>query len=85
MFGWRFSQLEEFGPYPSGEEITLNYTWTQKDDYTIKVIAKDTNNLLSEWSKLIVTIPRNRATYNSLLLRFLEQFPILQKILCYIL
>ncbi|MFX0209310.1 MAG: hypothetical protein ACFFDT_25225 [Candidatus Hodarchaeota archaeon] len=30
-------------------------------------------------------VPRNRATYNSLFLWFLEQFPILQKILSYIL
>ena len=72
MLGWHFSQLEEFGPYPSGEEITLNYTWSWRDDFTIKVIAKDTNNLLSKWSKLTVTIPRNRASYSSYLLRFLE-------------
>jgi hypothetical protein len=35
----------------------------------------------SDWGELTVSMPRTRATYNSLFLRFLEQFPILQKIL----
>ena len=35
-----------FGPYPSGEEVTVNHTWYEIGSYTIKAKAKDTFELL---------------------------------------
>jgi hypothetical protein len=73
------------GLYPSGVIASESHIWEIEGTYTIKVKAKDTNGLESDWGELTVTMPRNRATSNVLFYRFLEQFPILQKILCYIL
>jgi hypothetical protein len=48
---WGDGQVEEWiGSYGSGEEATVSHTWTSPDDYEIRVKAKDTNDLESEWS-----------------------------------
>ena len=75
MLPWVPSVFEEIGPFPSGEEITINHNWTNTGSYTIKVIARDTNNLVSPWSTLEVIIPRSKAVNNSLFLQFLEHHP----------
>ena len=48
------------GPYSSGEEINLSHNWTNIGYYFIRAKAKDTNNNVSEWSRLGVGIHRNR-------------------------
>ena len=68
------------GPYSSGEEITLSYTWSEKGTYTIKARAKDTDNLWGLWGTLQVTMPRSRVATNTLFLRFFERFPLLEKL-----
>jgi len=70
-----------FGPFSSGEEIKVNHTYTKQGTYTIKSRAKDTNNLWGPWGELKVTMPRNKSTYNSLFLQFLEKFPLLTRLL----
>jgi len=70
-----------FGPNGSGEEITLIHTWSQKGTYTIKARCKDTDNLWGPWGTFGVTIPRSRVADNMLFLRFLERFPVLEKLL----
>jgi PKD repeat protein len=74
-----------FGPYDSGTEVTKSHTWSAEGTYTIKCKVKDPYDAEGPEGTLTVTMPRNRAMTNFLLLRFLEQFPILQKILGYIL
>jgi len=69
------------GPYSSGQEIILNHKWNFQGKYSIKVRAKDVNSLLSPWSTLEVTMPRNKAINNVLFYRLLEQFPFLQRLL----
>jgi outer membrane protein assembly factor BamB len=69
-----------FGPFSSGEEVTLSHAWYLQGTYTIKARAKDTDNLWGPWGELEVTMPKNKATSNMLLLRILERFPLLQKI-----
>ncbi len=66
-----------YGPYPSGEEITLSYIWTDKGTYTISCWARDVYDEQSDIATLEVTIPRNRVSY----LWFLERFPMLEKLL----
>jgi outer membrane protein assembly factor BamB len=69
------------GPYDSGTEITRSHSWNKKGMYIIKVKAKDPYNSESSEATLEVTIPRSRFTDNSLFFRFLERFPLLQKLL----
>ena len=70
------------GPYSSGETVMLNHTWPDKDKYTIKVRCKDTENLWGPWSEYSVSItPRNKADSNSLFLKFLEQLPLIERLL----
>jgi hypothetical protein len=78
--------IDWFGSFDSGETAEIGHTWDEKGTYIIKAKVKDFYNAESDWGTLTVTMPRNRAiNINSLFLRFLEHFPILQKILCYIL
>ncbi len=60
--------------------------WKEQGTYEIRVKAKDVNDTQSEWSDpLLVTMPRNRALANSLLLWFSEQFPLLERLLSFLL
>lgn len=78
---WGDGAIKEWdGPHSSGEEVTLSHTWSSEGTYTIKARAKDTDNLWGPWSSFEVSMPRNRATSNVLFLRFLERFPLLEKI-----
>ena len=55
--GWK-------GPYSSGQEITLSHTWSRSGTFKVKVKAKDTNDIESDWSDpLSVSMPRNRVKH----------------------
>ena len=69
------------GPYNSGETITRSHKWSTQGTYTVKCKAKDPYEDESIWGELMVTMPRNKSTTSSLFLQFLEQFPLLQKLL----
>jgi len=60
------------GPYSSGEEITLNHTWTNWKIFTIKAKAKDTNGAESEWAYHTINLPRNRSFNNAILQKILS-------------
>ncbi len=79
-----YSNRKWDGPYPSGTEITRSYRWSKRGTYSIKAKAMDEYSDESEWSEFEVkiTIPRNRSI---LWLRFIDMFPILQRIINYIL
>ena len=68
--------------YNSGTNCTTTYTYTDRGERLIRVKARNTLGLESEWSDpLSVTIPRNKATSNMLLMKLLERFPLLQKLI----
>ena len=77
------------GPYNSGETCEALHEWYSKEDYQVKIKAKDTNGMESGWSEpLSVNLPKNRNKFifsNLLFLRsmkhFLRSFPMLEKIL----
>lgn len=81
---WGDSDTEWTEFVGSGTDIIVNHTWIDKGNYTIKAKAKDTFGLESDWGYLEVSIPRNKASYNVLFLRFLERFPILERLLNFI-
>lgn len=74
-------QDDWIGPYNSGEVVTLTHTWNSKEIFTIKAIAKDSSDIVSEWGTLTVSTPRNRLVLQphfEFLQRLIDHFPILQ-------
>ena len=53
-----------FGPYNSNEEIIVEYNWTEKGTYTIRVKAKDIDE--SEWGILEVNMPKIKQKNNNI-------------------
>ena len=72
------------GPYNSGDVAIFSHTWSTKGTYTIKARAKDTDNLWGPWNEFEVSITKNRATSNVLFYRLLDHFPLLEKVLLYL-
>jgi len=63
------------GPYESGGEASAKHIWAEKGSYQIRVKAKNTAEIQSEWSEpLPISMPKNRALFDNLLLRLLEKF-----------
>jgi hypothetical protein len=83
LINWSDGTQDETGYYESGEEITINVTIpSEKGTYDIfKIKAIDIFGSESNWAILEVTVPRNRATINSLLQLFLERFSLLERLL----
>ena len=86
MFDWGDeSDSGWMGPYDSGYEGRASHSWSEQGDYEIKVKAKDTNDIESEWSDpLPIKMPKNKVI-NTPFLKFLENhphmFPLLQQLL----
>ncbi len=70
------------GPFVSGEEITLEKTFMEKGNYTIRVKAQDEYGAESEWATLSVSMPKSKAINTPLFLQKLfQRFPFFEKIL----
>jgi len=66
--------------YPSGIEVAISHTWKKIDwDNLLRAKAKDIHGGESDWSTRV--IPINKVTVNHLFLRFLERFPLLERLL----
>ncbi len=67
----------------SGEYCYYVHTWSSKGNYTIRAKAKDVFNEESNWTEfeIKITNPRNRISFSYLFLRFLERFPMLERLL----
>jgi len=65
----------------SGTPLIVSHTWNIKDTYTITAYAQDEFGANGPERTLEVTMPKNQRTGNMWFLRWLERFPILQKIL----
>jgi len=77
---WGGGSIDEWiGPYASGENVTVSHTWKIKNTYEIRVKAKDIHGFESDWATLEISIPKNQI--NNLWMRWLERFPILQRLL----
>jgi subtilisin family serine protease len=65
------------GPCNSGETCEAHHSWQEKDNYHIRVKAKDINDYESKWSDPVpMSIPKNRNSIHiQFLLCFLEKHP----------
>ena len=82
LINWSDGIQEWIGPFLSGEKFTIDAIIPlEKGKYELfKVKAMDGLGV-SDWAILEIIVPRTRETYNSLLLRFLEPFPLLERLL----
>ncbi len=86
---WDDGHCEWTDYYGSGEEVIINHTFEQIQTARIRARANDTYGALGPWGYLqwskssvkTITMPRSKAVSNSLLLRFLERYPLIQYIL----
>lgn len=68
MFDWGDSNNSGWlGPYVSGQTVESVYIWNNIGDYEVKVIAKDFNDVESEWSEsanisIVVNKPPEKPT-----------------------
>jgi len=72
------------GPYSSGVEQNFNHTFTEKGDYEIRVKAKDTNDLESDWGSITVSMPKQKSAtniLNYLFEQFFKRYPLLHSII----
>ena len=74
------------GPYDSGEACTAVHTWTVKGEYAIKVKAKDTSGVESDWSDpLPITMPCSYYPFEQFLELLFQRvphaFPLLQQLM----
>ena len=83
---WFGGAVGWIGPYKSGEKVTLEKTWTEKGNYTVRVKASDRYGAKSDWATLKVTMPISYDfPVHWFLERLLEQFPYAFPILRYLL
>ena len=84
MFNWGDGTNSGWqGPYESGEEKSLDHRWSAVGNYIIRIKAKDTYNVESNWATLGVSMPKNKSINIIILFleRLIERFPILEQIL----
>jgi hypothetical protein len=76
-WNWGDGSISEWdGPYESGETVESSHIWYEKGDYEITVKAKDIFDAESDWSQPDpVTVPRNKISINTIIMRLFEQFP----------
>ena len=81
---WGDDNSEETDYYPEGMAVEACHTYENEGQYLIKIKAEDEKGLLSEESKFTIIVQKSRTVFHSLLLRLLERFPILERLLEFI-
>lgn len=74
---WGDGLTDDTDYYASGEPVNVRHTYDSDGTFIIRAKAIDSVGDESGWSVFTIVIPKNKATYNSFFLLFLERFPIL--------
>jgi len=72
--------LTDYGPWDSGEVVTVSHAWENKGTVIIEARARDTFDAYSDWSQYPFTVPRDKA-FNLNLFEWLferYQFPLMR-------
>jgi len=84
---WGDNNTEWTDYNPSGTDVKVKHTWSEKGSYTITAKAKNTYGAESDWGTLEVTMPRNKPSIHNFPLlswlfeRFPNMFPILRQVI----
>jgi subtilisin family serine protease len=79
---WGDGTTEEWTkPYASGNLVGLDHTYTEEGKFTIRAKARDIYGAESKWSEFETSTPRNKQTFNHLILNLFERFPHLLSII----
>jgi C1A family cysteine protease len=85
---WFGGAVGWIGPFKSGQNITLEKTWAQKGNYTVRVKAKDRYDAKSDWGILKVIMPvsykiPHLTFWEHLFERFPHTLPLLKQLFGY--
>ena len=69
------------GPYVSGEMISVKHKWNKQGSYKISVKAKDLFDFESDWTKLELTISREKSYFRSILQELSDRYPFINNLL----
>jgi C1A family cysteine protease len=61
------------GPYNADDKVSATHTWDDKDKYIIKVRYKE-DGLMSDWTTLEVSMPKNKVVCTPLLHRLFDRY-----------
>jgi len=75
IIDWGDSTSETTDYVSSGDDKIVSHTWTAGGSFTITVKAEDVFGMQGPVSTKVVTMPKNKATQNSMFNWFLEIFP----------
>jgi len=82
IIDWGDGTIDETNYYDSGVFIEICHTWEKKGLYIIKIRVVDNFDYYSDWSEFEVTIPRTRASTNTMWYQWLMlRFPLLERLL----
>jgi len=83
LFDWGDETNNEWeGPFNSGEECNIFHIWNEQENYQIKVKAKDSHGMESEWSDpLSVSMPKNKVSQLSLIDWIIQQWLLFNRFL----
>lgn len=77
---WDDGNIEEYGPYHSGEEASEIHYWDYSDSFTIKAKTKDVFGNESDWETFDITMPKSkendRFVFINFINRIIEKFPL---------
>jgi hypothetical protein len=69
------------GQFPSGTIKYFHHTWNNNGTFIIRAKVRDVYDVSSDWTEFEVKVTNDKSTSTSLLLRFLERFPLLNLLL----
>ena len=85
---WDGGSVGWIGPYASGQKVTLEKTWAEKGNYTVRVKAADQYGAKSDWCTLKVSLSVSTPIpdhwfWEQFFERFPHAFPILRHLMGY--
>jgi len=81
---WGDGNISETGFFESGEIVTLNHSWYEKETFLIKAKAIDEYAKESNWSEFKISIPRNNEIFRQFLLHIFKRLPPLELIIKFV-